>query len=65
MLLLGTLPDMAAAFVDAVTVRVFAKLPSFFVYGKASCLSLVLGHVTVARHRSHDLVDDNLSHYVR
>jgi len=49
----------AASLVDAVTVRVFVEaLPSFFVYVLASCLSLVLGHVTVARHRSHDLVDD-------
>jgi len=45
--------------VDAVTVRVFVEaLPSFFVYVLASCLSLVLGHVTVARHRSIDVVDD-------
>jgi len=45
--------------VDAVTVRVFVEaLPSFFVYVLASCLSLVLGHVTVARHRSFDVVDD-------
>ena len=43
----------------AVTVRVFVEaLPSFFVYVLASCLSLVLGHVTVARHQSHDVVDD-------
>ena len=49
----------AASLVDAVTVRVFVEaLPSFFVYVLASCLSLVLGHVTVARHRSHDVVDD-------
>jgi hypothetical protein len=49
----------AASLVDAVTVRVFVEaLPSFFVYVLASCLSLVLGHVTVARHRSVDVVDD-------
>jgi hypothetical protein len=49
----------AASLVDAVTVRVFVEaLPSFFVYVLASCLSLVLGHVTVARHRSFDVVDD-------
>jgi hypothetical protein len=49
----------AASLVDAVTVRVFVEaLPSFFVYVLASCLSLVLGHVTVARHRSIDVVDD-------
>ncbi len=49
----------AASLVDAVTVRVFVEaLPSFFVYVLASCLSLVLGHVTVARHRSIDAVDD-------
>ena len=52
----------AASLVDAVTVRVFVEaLPSFFVYVLASCLSLVLGHVTVARHRSLDLVDDALA----
>jgi hypothetical protein len=49
----------ASSLVDAVTVRVFVEaLPSFFVYVLASCLSLVLGHVTVARHRSFDVVDD-------
>ena len=58
----------AASLVDAVTVRVFVEaLPSFFVYVLASCLSLVLGHVTVARHRSFDVVDDAPAenHYVR